>query len=72
MSVEDSPQVHGDCVVCKNKKKALCVVVKKATHGMLISALPFHMKFRDDSELMGFKFNCCDACMATLKNSKIG
>ena len=50
-------------MVCEGNTKALHVEVLKAIHGMLVSALPFYLKLKDDLESMGFTFNPCDACV---------
>ena len=48
--LEDSPDVYSPCVVYKGQKKTLYVAVFKAIYGMLISALLFYLKFREDLE----------------------
>ena len=64
MLVEDSPDIHADYTVHEDNKKTLHVEALRATHGMLISALLFHMKFCEDLEEIGFEFNPHDACVA--------
>ena len=64
MLVEDSLDTHSTCVVHENDKKTLCVEALRAICGVFTSALLFHMKFKEDSEEIGFKFNCHDACVA--------
>ena len=45
MLAEDSPDTCAECMACKNDKKTLHVEALRATHGMLMSTLLFHMKF---------------------------
>ena len=64
MLMEDGPDMHSAFVVHENNKKTLCAEVLQAMHGMLIGALLFHMKFREDPEEIIFIFNTHDACVA--------
>ena len=52
-SLEDSPHVHGGYVVYKGHKKVLHAEALRAMCGMPVSALPFHVKFKEDLEQMG-------------------
>ena len=65
MSVEDSPDVCRSFMVHENNEKVSCVEAPRATHRMLVSASLFCMKFKDNPEEIGFKFNCHNACAAT-------
>ena len=62
--VEDSPDIYAEHVACENNEKTLCIEVLRATHSVLISASLFCVKFCEDLEEIGFKFNPCDACVA--------
>jgi len=48
----------------ENGKKVMHVAVLKALHGMLVSSLLWHNKFKKDLEGCGFVFNPCDPCAA--------
>ena len=61
--VKDSPDVYGPYVVYEGQKNTLYVTVRKAIYGMLISALLFYLKFRDDLEDIRFIFNPYDLCV---------
>ena len=61
--VEDSPEIHAPCVACEGHTKVLYVEVLKAIYGMLISALLFYLKLKDDLESIGFTFNPYDVCV---------
>ena len=59
MLVEDNLDTHSACVVHENNGEILCVEVPRVICDVLISVLLlFHMKFREDLEEIGFKFNC--------------
>ena len=51
-------------IVFENGKKILYVEVLRAIYGMLIAALLFYRKFREDMEEHGFQFNPYDSCVA--------
>jgi hypothetical protein len=62
--VEMAPEIYGNFVVYEKNKKILYVEVLKALYGMLVSALLWYKKFREDLEKIGFKFNPYDPCVA--------
>ena len=63
LPVEDNPEMYSVHNVCKGNTKVLCVEVLRATHEMLISALLFYLKLKEDLESMGFECNPHDACL---------
>ena len=62
--VNDNPDVYGGYVVYERGQKVLYVEVLKAIYGMLISAILWYKKFREDLEETGFVFNPYDPCVA--------
>ena len=63
--VEDSPETHASCVVHKEGTKVSCVEVLRAMCRMLIGGLLFHLKTKEDLELIGFEFNPHNTCVGT-------
>ena len=59
-----APEVYGPFVVFQNGKKVLHVQVLKALYGMLVAALLWYKRLRDDLEEIGFEFNPYDPCVA--------
>ena len=57
MIVQLNPALYGPFVVYEKGKKVLYVQVLRAIYGMLESSLLWYMRFRDDLEKQGFKFN---------------
>ena len=64
MMVELNPRVYSIFVVREKNRKVNYVVVLRALYGMLIASLLWYEKFRKDLELVGFKFNAYDPCVA--------
>ena len=64
MIVQLNPALYGPFVVYEKGKKVLYVQVLRAIYGMLESSLLWYMRFRDDLEKQGFKFNPYDPCVA--------
>ena len=64
MLVEIAPETYGPYVVFENGKKVLYVRILRALYGMLISALLWYNKLREDLEAIGFIFNPYDPCVA--------
>ena len=62
--VEQAPQLYGPYVVMENGKRVLYLEVLRALYGMLVAALLWYRKFRDDLESQGFVFNPYDPCVA--------
>ena len=62
--VNDNPDLYGGYVVYERGQKVLYVVVLKAIYGMLVSAILWYKKFREDLEKEGFIFNPYDPCVA--------
>ena len=61
--VEDGLKMCAEHVACKGGTKVLHVEALRAIHGMLISTLSFHLKLKEDLEVIGFEFKPCDACV---------
>ena len=61
--VNDSPEIYGSYVVYERNTKVLYVEVLRAIYGMLVSALLFYKKLKEDLEEIGFEFNPYDACV---------
>ena len=55
---------------CENGGKALHVEVFEAMCGVLMSALSFHLQFKQDSEEIGFEFNPHDPWLTELQETK--
>ena len=64
MLVKLAPEVYGNFVVFENGHKVLYVQVLKGLYGMLIAAMLWYNRFRDDLEEQGFKFSPYDPCVA--------
>jgi hypothetical protein len=62
--VEQAPQLYGPYVVMENGKRVLYLEVLRALYGMLVAALLWYRKFREDLESQGFVFNPYDPCVA--------
>ncbi len=62
--VEQAPEIYRDYVVYENGKKVLYVQVLKALYGMLVAALLWYKRFRQDLEDQGYKFNPYEPCVA--------
>ena len=65
--VQMNPETYGPHVVYENGRKVLYVQVIRAIYGMLQASLLWHNKFRGDLEVIGFKFNPYDLCVANRK-----
>ena len=61
--VHMSPDLYGGHVVFEHGRKVIYVEVLRAIYGMLIAALLFYKKFREDLEEHGFQFNPYDPCV---------
>ena len=59
-----APEVYKKFVILENGKKVLHVQVLKALYGMLVAALLWYKRLRDDLEEIGFVFNPYDPCVA--------
>ena len=68
--VEDSPETHVSCVVCKGGTKVPHVEALQAIHGILNGALLFYLKLKEDLEGIGFAFNPCDMCLGNCMINK--
>ena len=66
MLVKLDPGLCEGQAVHKNGKKTVCVIVAKATHGMLQSALLFCQQFRKDLESKDCEFDNCNPCAANM------
>ena len=64
MVVDIEPETYGPHVVFENGQKVLYVEVVMVIYGMLVAALLWYKKFRQDLESIGFKFNPYDPCVA--------
>ena len=62
--VELAPEIYSDYIVYENGKKVLYVQVLRALYGMLVAALLWYKKFKNDLEQEGFEFNPYDSCVA--------
>ena len=62
--INDNPDIYGGYVAYERGEKVLYVAVLRAIYGMLVSALLWYRKFREDLEGDGFEFNPYDACVA--------
>ena len=62
--VQEAPSVYGPYVVIENGRRVLYLRVLKALYGMLVAALLWYRKFREDLESQGFVFNPYDPCVA--------
>jgi Reverse transcriptase (RNA-dependent DNA polymerase) len=62
--VEQAPDVYGPYVVMEKGKRVLYLQVMRALYGMLVAALLWYRKFREDLESQGFVFNPYDPCVA--------
>jgi hypothetical protein len=70
--MEISPETYGPYVVMEDGKLVIYLRVLKALYGMLVAALLWYRKFRNDLEEIGFVFNPYDPCVAnrTIKGSQ--
>jgi hypothetical protein len=64
MLVEQDPNLYGPYVVFEKGRKVLYLQVLRALYGMLVAALLWYKKFREDLESQGFEFNPYDPCIA--------
>jgi hypothetical protein len=64
MLVKEDPNLYGPYVVIEKGKKVLYLQVLRALYGMLVAALLWYKKFREDLEGEGFEFNPYDPCIA--------
>ena len=62
--IDIDPATYTKFVTYEQGKKILYCIVKKAIYGMLISALLFYKKWRDDLVKIGYKLNPYDPCIA--------
>ncbi|MGC9293583.1 MAG: reverse transcriptase domain-containing protein, partial [Acidobacteriaceae bacterium] len=62
--VEMAPEVYKSFVTHESNKKVVYVQVLRALYGMLVAALLWYKKFRNDLEQQGFVFNPYDPCVA--------
>ena len=62
--VEMASEVYGPYVTYEKGKKVLYVQVIRALYGMLVAALLWYKKFKEDLEKEGFEFNPYDAFVA--------
>ena len=65
--VNMSPTAYKDYVVIENGQKVIYLEILRAIYGMLEASILWYKKFRKDLELVGFKFNTYDACVANQK-----
>lgn len=65
--VQISPEIYGPFVVYENNKKMLYVQVLHALYGMLVAALLWYKKLKNDLEKVGFEFNPYDPCVCNRK-----
>jgi hypothetical protein len=73
MLLEICPGVHDKHVTHEGeqKQKILHARMLKALHGMLVSSVLHHKKFRKDMEEIGFEVNPHNACLANqMKDGK--
>jgi hypothetical protein len=59
-----APEVYADYVMIENGMKTLYTEVLRALYGMLVAALLWYNKFREDLEKIGFVSNPYDPCVA--------
>jgi hypothetical protein len=62
--LEIAQEIYEPFMVYEGKAKVLYVQMLKALYGMLQSSLLYYKKFRGDIELIGFKVNPYDPCVA--------
>ena len=60
--VQCAPETNKACVVVENGQKVLCVMLLKASHGLLMSKSLFHKKLLKDLVSQGFESNPCGLC----------
>ena len=65
--VDIAPEVYEPYVVMEKNKKVIYVQVLRALYGMLVAALLWYQRFREDLESHGFEFNPYDPCVANKK-----
>jgi hypothetical protein len=66
MLLELNYEKYSPFVLNEGRNKVLYVVMSKALHGMLQSALWFYTKFKKDIEQIGFVLNPYDPCVANI------
>lgn len=60
-----APEAHGPHLIKdKNGKSTLCVLLCKALHGAVKSALLWWQELSNHLIKLGFKLNPCDKCVA--------
>jgi hypothetical protein len=59
-----APEVYADYVMIENGMKTLYTEVLRALYGMLVAALLWYNKFREDLEKIGLVFNPYNPCVA--------
>jgi hypothetical protein len=68
--VEMAPETYKPFVTYEGGKKVLYTQVLLALYGMLVAALLWYKKFRNDLELVKFVFNPYDPCVANREINK--
>ena len=64
LMVEMAPERYEPYVVYEKGTKVIYVQVLRALYGMLVAALLWYKKLKNDLEEIGYEFNPYDACVA--------